>query len=203
MIKSPTIPARLTPKQQRFVEELPACSWNATEAAIRAGYSRHTASVIAAQNLRKLSIAREIEAVRNRLAREAGINAVGVLNELARVAFANILDYVVPQPDGTVVVDLSKLTHDKAAAIAFVKVEEWKKVGADGAIVKRTITFKLHDKLAALHKLGVHFGLFTPRTVVTEGPEPPKGECDLLMVAPDECDDLANLLLKSIADRSV
>ena len=47
--------ATLTPKQQRFVEEY-LRDLNATQAAIRAGYSEKTAKVIAAQNLSKLNI---------------------------------------------------------------------------------------------------------------------------------------------------
>jgi phage terminase small subunit len=54
------IARRLTPKQRRFVEELPACGWNATEAAIRAGYSTHTARSIGSENLTKPDIAREL-----------------------------------------------------------------------------------------------------------------------------------------------
>lgn len=46
---------KLTPKQQRFVDEY-LIDCNATQAAIRAGYSRKTANTIAAQNLAKLSI---------------------------------------------------------------------------------------------------------------------------------------------------
>ena len=44
--------ARLTPKQQRFVEEY-IIDWNGTQAAIRAGYSVRAAQQIAAENMLK------------------------------------------------------------------------------------------------------------------------------------------------------
>ena len=47
--------AELTPKQQRFCDEY-LIDLNATQAAIRAGYSKKTARVVAAQNLAKLNI---------------------------------------------------------------------------------------------------------------------------------------------------
>ena len=49
----------LTPKQQCFVEEY-LVDLNATQAAIRAGYSKKTAKTIAAQNLAKLPIRRAL-----------------------------------------------------------------------------------------------------------------------------------------------
>lgn len=47
--------AKLTAKQQRFCDEY-LIDLNATQAAIRAGYSKKTARVIGAQNLSKLAV---------------------------------------------------------------------------------------------------------------------------------------------------
>lgn len=52
--------AKLTPKQQRFVDEY-LIDLNATQAAIRAGYSPKTARQIGEQNLSKLDIQQAIE----------------------------------------------------------------------------------------------------------------------------------------------
>ena len=57
----------LTPKQQRFVEEY-LCDLNATQAAIRAGYSEKTAEQQGYDNLRKPQIA---EAIRIALAKRS------------------------------------------------------------------------------------------------------------------------------------
>jgi len=52
--------ANLTPKQQRFVEEY-LIDLNATQAAIRAGYSEKTAYSVGHENLKKPEIQKAIE----------------------------------------------------------------------------------------------------------------------------------------------
>ncbi len=51
---------KLTPKQQRFCDEY-LIDLNATQAAIRAGYSENTAGVIGAENLKKPKIKEYID----------------------------------------------------------------------------------------------------------------------------------------------
>ncbi len=51
---------KLTQKQRRFIDEY-IISDNATQAAIKAGYSKKTAAVTATENLRKPNIKAEIE----------------------------------------------------------------------------------------------------------------------------------------------
>ena len=55
-----SITKRLTLKQQRFVDEY-IISGNATQAAIKAGYSEKTAAVTATENLRKPNIKAELD----------------------------------------------------------------------------------------------------------------------------------------------
>lgn len=55
-----SITQKLTQKQQRFVDEY-IISGNATQAAIKAGYSKKTAAVTATENLRKPNIHAAIE----------------------------------------------------------------------------------------------------------------------------------------------
>lgn len=62
----------LTPKQERFVAEY-LIDLNATQAAIRAGYSQKTAGQIGEQNLKKLEIA---EAVKKAMEKRADRNSV-------------------------------------------------------------------------------------------------------------------------------
>lgn len=71
----------LTAKQQRFVEEYPK-DWNATQAAIRAGYSEKTAGVIGRENLQKPLIAEAIEKKRWEIAKAANLDAKTVLQGL-------------------------------------------------------------------------------------------------------------------------
>jgi len=75
----------LTPKQQRFVEEY-LIDLNATQAAIRAGYSEATAGQIGDQNLKKLQIAQVIKAALAERSQETKINAAWVLKKAAALA---------------------------------------------------------------------------------------------------------------------
>ena len=72
--------ARLTSKQARFIGEYFACGMNATQAAIRAGYSKKSAAVIGAQNLKKPYIAEVIAERQAEKAEELQITA----DDLAR-----------------------------------------------------------------------------------------------------------------------
>ena len=75
----------MTPKQERFVQEY-LIDLNATQAAIRAGYSEKTAEIIGFENLRKPNIAKLIEQSRSNLAKEAQIDAVQVLKQYQDIA---------------------------------------------------------------------------------------------------------------------
>ncbi len=76
---------KLTPKQQRFVEEY-LIDLNATQAAIRAGYSEKTARQIAGQNLTKLDIASAIAERRSELTAEVKVDQAFVVRGLAEIA---------------------------------------------------------------------------------------------------------------------
>ncbi|MEQ6916021.1 terminase small subunit [Halomonas aquatica] len=69
---------RLTPKQSRFVDEY-LIDLNATQAAIRAGYSEKTARQVGAENLSKPDIASAIEARTQERSERTQINADMVL----------------------------------------------------------------------------------------------------------------------------
>jgi phage terminase small subunit len=76
---------KLTPKQQRFVDEY-LIDLNATQAAIRAGYSERTARAIGAENLTKPDIAAAIDAKRMKVAEKAELSVAWVLERLRAVA---------------------------------------------------------------------------------------------------------------------
>jgi phage terminase small subunit len=116
----------LTPKQRRFVDEY-LVDLNATQAAIRAGYSARraassrTAHVIGPENLGKPEIAAAVrEAIDARAARTL-VEADRVLHELSRVAFSDIRTLFDEQGALRNVADLS---DDEAAAVAAVGVVE-------------------------------------------------------------------------------
>ena len=156
---------QLTAKQRRFVAEY-LIDLNATQAAIRAGYSKKTAEQGAAQLLRNIKVAAAIAAGQAKQEQRAEVAADDVIRELAKIGFANMLDYVRVTEEGDAVVDLSKLTREQAAAIGEVTVEDFKDGRGDDARDVRRVKFKLSDKRAALVDLGRHFALFTDKAVV-------------------------------------
>jgi len=78
---------RLTAKQDRFVEEY-LVDLNATQAALRAGYSEKTARSIGAENLSKPDIEKAIADALEARRLRTEITQDRVLEELAAIAFA-------------------------------------------------------------------------------------------------------------------
>jgi phage terminase small subunit len=149
----------LTPLQRRFAVEY-LVDMNATAAAIRAGYRPLGAAFKGHRLLHSPKIRALIEAEAQKT---IAIPQPRIIAELARIAFANMLDYICVQPDGTAYVDLSKLTREQAAAIGSVEVEEYTEGrGVNARAVKR-VKLKLASKLDALEKLARLFGMFTDK----------------------------------------
>lgn len=86
--KESTAQLGLTPKQQRFVDEF-MVDLNATQAAIRAGYSPDTSRQMGAENLSKPVIQAAIADARRQQQERTGITADRVLREIAYVALAD------------------------------------------------------------------------------------------------------------------
>lgn len=149
--------AGLTAKQQRFVEEY-LTDLNATQAAIRAGYSVKNAAKIASQLLDKTRVKNAIDKAMAERSRRTGITQDRVLRELAKVAFVNATD-VINMDDATLKGDANR---EDTAAIASVKVKTIP--GEEGDIVEREV--KMCDKLKALELIGKHLGMFTDKVNV-------------------------------------
>lgn len=139
---------QLTDKQVAFAAEY-LLDFNATQAAVRAGYSAKTASSIGAALLRNALVAGRIAALRAERARRVAVSADQVLSELARIAFADPRDLMEWGPDGVRLRDSAGLTAEQAAGVA--EVAE----GSGGAL-----RLKKHDKVRALELIGRHLGMF-------------------------------------------
>lgn len=149
--------AKLTDKQQRFVDEY-LIDLNATQAAIRAGYSVRTANEQGAQNLAKLSIQDAISRKMAARSRRTGVNAERVVLELAKVAFAKMTDIV--DSNGRIKEDASP---DDLACIESIKYKE--SDTTNGGSVEREV--KIASKLKALELLGKHLGMWSDKFNVT------------------------------------
>ena len=110
--------AKLTPKQQRFVEEY-LVDLNATQAAVRAGYSEKTAYSVGGENLRKPEIQQAITEAKKKRSEKVNITAEYVLGNLVEVAERCMQKRPVLNMKGEQVVDedgANKWTFDSKGA---------------------------------------------------------------------------------------
>jgi phage terminase small subunit len=158
----------LTDKQARFVEEY-LVDLNATQAAIRAGYSRATANEQGSRLLANVSVSDAIAAAQAERSKRTQINADWVLERLARIADADIRNVVqwgeaIAVKDdaggdrvvqGIALVDAAELAPEHAFAITEVSQ------------TKEGLKVKLADKRAALVDIGRHLGMFVEKAEIT------------------------------------
>lgn len=148
--------SELTPKQARFVAEY-LVDLNATQAAIRAGYSARTAKSIGQENLTKPDIQAGIAAKQQERAARTGITADRVLQELARIAFFDLRRLY--REDGSLKA-MHELDDDAAAVLASVEVlEEFEGTGKDRVLIGHTRKAKIPDKVAAIGLAMRHLGM--------------------------------------------
>ena len=143
---------KLTPRQARFVDEY-LIDLNATQAAIRAGYSPHRADSHGPRLLGNVGIAEAIEKAMAERSERTEITQDSVLRELALIGFADMAAFVQWSKDGVVLKCSENLSPEQTRLVAEVSQTKTEHGG--------TIKFKLHDKQAALVNLGRHLGLFT------------------------------------------
>ena len=144
----------ITEKQKAFVEEY-LVDLNATRA-YKAVYKSckkdETARVNGSRLLTNANVAEYLAKRRKDMQKRTEVTQDRVIQELAAIAFSDILDYVSISDDGpyseVVLTPTKSIPTHKRAAIAGIKQ------GANG------IEVKLYDKLVALDKLGQHLGLF-------------------------------------------
>lgn len=146
--RKPSAAEKLTVKHARFIEEY-LMSGNGAEAARKAGYSVHTAKARAHELLHTPAIAEAIKARQAKLAAKYEVTQERIIEELAKLGFSNMLDYLPFARSG----EIDDLDRDKAAALTEVTVDS---VGEEATRVR----FKLADKRAALVDLGKITGLF-------------------------------------------
>ena len=143
----------LTAKQARFVEEY-LIDLNATQAAIRAGYSARTAFRIGAENLQKPAIQSAISDKQLERSQRTQITADRVIREIARLALFDIRRLL--NADGTPK-SIQDIDDDTAAALAGLDVVN---IGNSEVGNGQILKFKIADKNAALDKLCRHLGLY-------------------------------------------
>jgi phage terminase small subunit len=148
-----TAKAALTPKQEQFVAEY-LIDLNATQAAIRAGYSPKTAQEQASRLLSNVMVMNLAREKRQNLQQATNITAERVLKEVAGLAFFDVRKLV--NADGSPK-RITDLDDETARAIQGIELQTVKDGENDFALVRK---YKVADKNAALEKLMKHLGLF-------------------------------------------
>ncbi|MCT8517324.1 terminase small subunit [Glaesserella parasuis] len=152
--------SKLTDKQQRFVEEY-LIDLNATQAAIRAGYSEKTARSIGQRLLTFVDIQEAIQEAQNKRAERVNVTQDDVLKGLLEI--------------------ISMSTGKQ-------KITETELSKVDGSIVPmdvEKVCFEPHAANKALELLGKHLGMFKDKVDVTNSDGSLRPTI-IELVAPDE-----------------
>lgn len=144
---------KLTKKQQLFVDEY-LIDLNATQAAIRAGYSVNDAKEQGYENLTKPHIQEAVAKSMAERSRRTGVNQDRVVLELAKIAFVKMTDVV--DDHGRI---KGTATDDDLACIESIKYKE--SDNEFGGSVEREV--KIGSKLKALELLGKHLGMWNDK----------------------------------------
>ena len=170
---------KLTAKQQRFCDEY-LIDLNATQAAIRAGYSEKTANEQGARLLANVSVQKYLQKRKTDRIERTEITQDMVLLELANIAFSNAADYAeVVERDATIQCEngaVLPLYDEKGNPVKYRTVEPvltadlTEKQKRALSVIKRGrdgFEIKPYDKVRALELLGKHLGMFADKVEVT------------------------------------
>lgn len=146
--------AKLTPKQQRFVDEY-LIDLNATQAAIRAGYSKKTARVTGQENLTKPDIADAIRKAQERRSEQTQIDAEWVLRRLAEESEADVADLFDEYDNLRPVREWPRIWRKGLVAGMDVSVE-YERVDGEKKPTGTLTKVRLSDRAKRLEMLGKH-----------------------------------------------
>ncbi len=145
----------LNEKQQRFVEEY-LVDLNATQAAIRAGYSEKTARSQGQRMLTNVGIQKCLSDAQAARSARTMVTQDRVVQEIARLGLSDIRKLF---DDAGRLRQPHEWDDDTAAAVASIEVDQRKEPGENGD--RYTVTkIKAWDKNSALEKLMKHLGLY-------------------------------------------
>lgn len=156
----------LTDKELSFCDEYPV-DFNATKAAVRAGYSPATAAAIGWELLRRARVMSELAKRQEDRSTRLEITADRVQQEIAKLAFFDPRDFF----DGE---GRPKHPHEMdaatAAAVAGFEVHRQYDTDGEGNRVLSGVTFKLKqaDKGQNLERLGKILGMFGKKDAESE-----------------------------------
>ena len=171
----------LTNKQLKFCQEY-IIDLNATQAAIRAGYSKNTARFIACENLTKPNIQQKLAELQKEVAKRNEVTIDIIIGELKELGFSNISDFM----HNGKMLPLAEVAKDRLKAVSQVKLTRTSNNDSE----RETIEFKFYDKLSALDKLARHLGFY-------EKDHKQQGVFNFESFSNDELDTMLNLVQRA------
>lgn len=147
--------AKLTPKQQRFVEEY-LVDLNATQAAIRAGYKERTAYSQGQRLLKNVEIQNAIQQAREKRTERTEVTQDMVIRQLAKIAFHDFRDVVEWEGNEIRIRDSSEVDG--------TIIQEIQESISEGG---RNLKVKTNDRMRALDMLGRHLGMFVDKKEIS------------------------------------
>ena len=161
---------KLTDKQAVFVTEYLRNGFNATQAAITAGYSKKTARDSGCENLTKPNIAAAIKA---RLDGE-GITAEKIKIALAEIAFGGDIAEMEDYLGGDLTLAKLKAAGVNTQLVKSAKRQTRTTISKKGnEYVTENRSVEMYSRLDALEKLGKVLAMFTDQHIVTERQQDP------------------------------
>ncbi len=156
---------KLSTKQQAFITAYLSNGYNATQAAITAGYSKNTAAEIGAENLRKPQI---LKAIKTGLDRQ-GITPKKIESAMGLIAFeVDMADYE-PLLKGEM--DLAGLKKAGVNTLMIRRLRISRRVvgKGDAAVPYEDVTIELHDRQKALEALARVHAMFRDVSIHQDG----------------------------------
>lgn len=142
--------------------------FNGTQAALKAGYSKDGAHVQASRLLRRERVSSYIKELKGELIENVFVEAMDVLKEYIKIAFADITNYVTfGQKEVPVMGMFGPMKDESGKEITHIinYVDLYEADMVDGSIItevklgKDGVSVKLADKMKALDKLSQYFDL--------------------------------------------
>jgi len=177
---------QITDRMKKFVDEY-LIDFNATAAAIRAGYSESTANEQGSQLLARPDIRELVAEGQKAIAERTQTFQDNAVDELKIVGFSDLADFLTVKEGGIVEQkSFDQLTKEQTKCIKKIKQTVRTSHSSDGTILHQTATLEieLHDKLKALELLGRHLGMFND-TLRLEGALPLQIFFDVLPAVSD------------------
>lgn len=158
--------ARLEPKQAMFVREY-LKDLNATQAAIRAGYSKKTARSIASENLSKPAISEAVRLGVEKRAAKAEVTSDFVLGQLLKLACIDPADLFDENGNLKSIHDIPAAARQAISSVETETRRERNGPDKEDVEVVTTKKVKLWDKKGSLELLARHLGLLKDNIVLT------------------------------------